>query len=224
MNMNLKDVAYETIKQKIIFCEYKPGMLLSEAQLMQEIDASRTPVREALNKLEQEGFVQIIPKKGTVVTALSLSEVNMTFEARLILEPYILEHYIQFIDKGKLAGIREMIQSQITSLNGDSVGTAVYPEFCDSDDLLHRTITDAFTNKYLNSSLAHIYDQNMRIRLLAGPSIWERHKEAAIEHLELIDYILMEEKTKASEAAVIHLQHSKEAAIRSLLNGDMPIC
>lgn len=54
MSENLKELAYETIKQKIIYCEYRPNTFLSESLLMKEIDASRTPIREALNKLEQE--------------------------------------------------------------------------------------------------------------------------------------------------------------------------
>ena len=64
MNENLKNKAYSVIKERIISCQYKPNSFLNEADLIQEIDASRTPIREALNKLEQEGFVKIIPKKG----------------------------------------------------------------------------------------------------------------------------------------------------------------
>ena len=74
---------------------YKPNSFLNEADLIQEIDASRTPIREALNKLEQEGFVKIIPKKGVMVTGLSLTDINQTFEARLLLEPFIINNYME---------------------------------------------------------------------------------------------------------------------------------
>ena len=63
MTVNLKNKAYQLIKERIMTCEYGPNSFLNEADLIQEIDASRTPIREALNKLEQEGLVQIIPKK-----------------------------------------------------------------------------------------------------------------------------------------------------------------
>ncbi|MFR1039015.1 MAG: GntR family transcriptional regulator [Clostridium sp.] len=63
MTTNLKNKAYQIIKERIMSCDYKPNTFLNEADLIEEIDASRTPIREALNKLEQEGFVQIIPKK-----------------------------------------------------------------------------------------------------------------------------------------------------------------
>lgn len=62
-DINLKQIAYETIKEKIINCEYMPNDILSEMMLMKEIDASRTPIREALNMLSQEGLVKIIPKR-----------------------------------------------------------------------------------------------------------------------------------------------------------------
>ena len=99
---NLKQIAYETIKRKIIHCDYMPNDILSEMMLMEEIDASRTPIREALNMLSQEGLVRIIPKKGIMVLPLTMKEVAMTFEARMLMEPYIIEHYSQYIDHEKL--------------------------------------------------------------------------------------------------------------------------
>lgn len=133
MNENLKELAYETSKQKIIQYEYRPNTFLSESLLMKEIDASRTPIREALNKLEQEGFITILPKKG-------------------------------------------------------------------------------------------VMDQSMRIRLLAGIHIWERHKESAAEHIEIIDAILQDKKETAKDALHYHLTASKTAAVQSLLKQTMPIC
>ena len=63
MTTNLKNKAYQIIKERIMSCDYKPNTFLNEADLIEEIDASRTPIREALNKLEQEVFVQIIPNR-----------------------------------------------------------------------------------------------------------------------------------------------------------------
>lgn len=79
------------------FREYRPGDILSEMMLMEEIDASRTPIREALNMLAQEQLIQIIPKKGIIVLPLIMKEIAMTFEARMS-EPYIIETYSKYID------------------------------------------------------------------------------------------------------------------------------
>ena len=69
--------------------------------LMEEIDASRTPIREALNMLAQEQLIQIIPKKGIIVLPLTMKEIAMTFDARMLMEPYIIETYSKYIRYGK---------------------------------------------------------------------------------------------------------------------------
>lgn len=217
MNENLKELAYETIKKKIIRCEYRPNTFLSESLLMKEINASRTPIREALNKLEQEGLVTIIPKKGIMVTALSLSEVNMAFDTRILIEPYILECYMEYLDRAELARMEEVFRKMLE-------GAADPDEFGRMDDAFHRLLTGVCTNKYLNMSLAHVFDQSMRIRLLAGVHIWERHKEAAREHVEIIEAIQSGDKERAKAVLIAHLNASKTAAVRSLMDETMPIC
>lgn len=217
MNENLKELAYETIKKKIICCEYRPNTFLSESLLMKEIDASRTPIREALNKLEQEGLVTIIPKKGIMVTALSLSEVNMAFDTRILIEPYILERYMEYLDRAELARMEEVFRKMLE-------GAADPDEFGRMDDAFHRLLTGVCTNKYLNMSLAHVFDQSMRIRLLAGVHIWERHKEAAREHVEIIEDVQSGDKERAKAVLIAHLNASKTAAVRSLMDETMPIC
>lgn len=82
---------------------------------------------------------------------------------------------------------------------------------------MHRAIADACKNKYLSMNLSSIYDQNMRIRILGERNIWERHKIAANEHLELINYIESGDLASAVAAMRVHLIHSKEAAFESLM-------
>ena len=211
---NLKQIAYETIKKKIIHCDYMPNDILSEMMLMEEIDASRTPIREALNMLSQEGLVRIIPKKGIMVLPLTMKEVAMTFEARMLMEPYIIEHYSQYIDREKLQELRRQTEAILQTDIADSEHAE---KCCNLDDELHRTIADACKNKYLSMNLSTIYDQNMRIRILGERNIWERHKVAANEHLELINYIESGDIASAVAAMRVHLIHSKEAAFESLM-------
>lgn len=65
---NLKVQAYNTLKNKIVTCEYAPGSMLNETQLATELGFSRTPIREAISILELEGFLSIVPKNGILVT------------------------------------------------------------------------------------------------------------------------------------------------------------
>ena len=80
-----------------------------------------------------------------------MEEITMTFEARLLMEPYIIENYSKYIDMDKLLDLEEQKDAVV---------------FCNIDDALHRTIADACKNKYLNMNLSQIYDQNIRIRIL----------------------------------------------------------
>ena len=127
MTVNLKNKAYQLIKERIMTCEYGPNSFLNEADLIQEIDASRTPIREALNKLEQEGLVQIIPKKGVMVTGLTLTEINQTFEARLLLEPFIISNYMDALDDQMLQKVEEETKRFYKIF--DTAFLSLYPTF-----------------------------------------------------------------------------------------------
>ena len=84
----LKQQAYNIIKEKIINCEYPPSALLNEEMLKEDIQASRTPIRDALGRLEQEGLITILPKKGIIVAPLTIREINMVHDLLLF---YITE-------------------------------------------------------------------------------------------------------------------------------------
>lgn len=206
---NLKDTTYLFIKNKILDCSYAPNSFINEAEVMKEIDVSRTPVREAFSKLEQEGFIEVIPKKGVLVKALTISIINQTFESRQLLEPFIIENYMKYVDRKELRSIMEDSRAMLHAPEN-------HEDFCEMDDHLHRVITAACPNVFFIDMLKHIFDQNQRIRKLNGPDIWERHLVAAQEHIEIITAILHEEYTHAAELMRKHLDYSKSTALISL--------
>ena len=89
---NLKTIAYNMIHEKIVTCEYAPGSFLNEEMLTSSLGLGRTPIRDALSRLEHEGLVEIRPKVGITVTPLNISDINKIFEVRLLLEPYIIRN------------------------------------------------------------------------------------------------------------------------------------
>lgn len=84
---SLRDLAYETIKFRIITCAFKPGEYVNEARVSAVLGLGRTPVHQALDRLMLEGMVEVIPRKGVIVKPVSLDEVMHIIEARLIVEP-----------------------------------------------------------------------------------------------------------------------------------------
>ena len=87
----LKEQTYLTLKERMVDCVYPPGSLINEAQLAADLNLSRTPIREAISKLEMEGFVQILPKKGIYVTNITFNDVIQVFQTRLEIEPISLK-------------------------------------------------------------------------------------------------------------------------------------
>ena len=115
--MNLKTQAYNTIRQKIVTCEYAPGTFLNEELLTTELGLSRTPVRDALSRLEQEGLIEIKPKKGIIVMPLSINTINMIFEVRQLYEPYILLNYGNALSVERLKDLYNIFSSSKTNHN-----------------------------------------------------------------------------------------------------------
>lgn len=206
---NLRDKAYQSIKDKILSGDIVPNTFLNEAQLIRELDVSRTPIREALSRLEQEGLVKVLPKKGVLVRALTVSEISQGFEARMLLEPYIIETYMKFIDRKELQLIKRKSQGFV----GAPPDAA---EFAALDDHLHRLIADACPNSFIRDTLNKVFDQNIRIRVFSERDLYERHIEAAREHITLIDFILKNDAVKAKEAMQYHLTTSRDTEMGAL--------
>jgi DNA-binding GntR family transcriptional regulator len=82
---------YDIIKEKILSCEYEPGQLVSEKEIVEELKTSRTPVREALNILNGQGLLRIIPKKGVQIAPLSIKRIKEIYDIRMMLEPFAVK-------------------------------------------------------------------------------------------------------------------------------------
>ena len=87
---SLKAFAYQEIKEKIVDCVFAPGQHLNENRLVTELKISRTPIREALSRLQEEGLVCVIPKKGILVSTISIADVSQIYQVRLEIEPFIV--------------------------------------------------------------------------------------------------------------------------------------
>ena len=138
--LSRKQTAYEYVKEKILSCEYEPGAMMNEQSLCDELVLSRTPVRDALSRLEQEGLVSILPKKGFVVTAMKLGDVNRIYEVRLLLEPYALRRYGHKLDRGELESLRTRMEEQITG--ADRFGLSRHDYGGDKQPLFNRYLRE----------------------------------------------------------------------------------
>lgn len=107
---------YDILKSRILTCEYKPGQLIFEKEIVDELEVSRTPVREALNILNGEGLLHIIPKKGIQITSLSVKKMKQIYEIRKILEPISVSQAIKYAknsDIEYLSRLDEILNSSV---------------------------------------------------------------------------------------------------------------
>lgn len=202
----LSDKAYEFIKNKIITCEYPPNSMINETMICEAINSSRTPVREAINKLEQDNLVRVIPKKGIIIKDVTLNDIKLIFETRILIETYSLRTYAKEMD---LDYLREF---KATLLANTELQT-----FFDMDDAFHSYIVAQTKNIYLINTSRSISDHNMRLRVLSGKSVEKRVEVTTSEHTEIIDHLINGEVERAVDALVDHLEKAKEASYISML-------
>ena len=92
---SLSDSVYQEALSRIVRCQYPPGSLVSEEQLVHELNASRTPIRSALIRLQQENLVRIIPKKGILVSQITPNYIRDLYNLRALIELYAIESFGQ---------------------------------------------------------------------------------------------------------------------------------
>lgn len=205
----LKDRAYAIIKEKIIDCTYAPATFLVESELMQQVGASRTPIREALNKLEQENLVRILPKRGVLVSEITMRTLDEVYEVRFLVEPYIVRTYAHLLAREALAAEREQVEKSAL------LPTGLQLHRVDND--LHQMLLNVAGNAYLRAMMDNIYGQNNRIRVFSGQKVDSRRIETCREHMEILDLLLAGEYERAAGAMTRHLENSKATAVRALL-------
>lgn len=207
---NLKTLAYNTIKEKIITCKYAPGTFLNEEILTEELKISRTPIRDALSRLEQEGLIEIKSKKGITVTILSIKDVNMIFEIRKLYEPYILKNYGSCLPEDKLNEFYHIFLHKDS--NSECFQNNNY--FYDLDSAFHQAIVDACPNPYLRQNYALIQTQSERFRFMTGNVSNNRLEDTFREHIDIIRSCLKKDWDDAAQKMLYHLDESKKSTFK----------
>jgi len=232
--VNLKQQAYNIIKEKIITCEYAPNMDLSEAYLLEDTGLSRQPIRDALSRLEQEHLITIKAKKGVRVSDVTINDINMIFEARNLIEPYIIRRYGERIDKHELQNIRKQFvkmlsleQSQKLSEAYTAIELRVRQE---ADDNFHQQVIQGSGNTYLVLFMQLNNNQNTRLRALT--SSYSKNSDSHVdftsfthnrmcnshqEHIKIIDFLLKNQYEDAALAMEEHLASSKDAIFKTII-------
>ncbi len=209
---SIQNEAYEAIKKKIVMCEYAPNQLLSESVLQEELGCSRTPIREAIRRLEQEGLATVLPKRGILVSGFSVQNINAIFEVRMLVEPYALLNYGKNLDEGEIRrflGLFQQYQASETEM-----------DFYQIDDEFHKFLISGLCNEYLHDLYARIQTQNVRLRVMSGQLIESRLGQTMQEHEEIAQMCLRRDWEQAAENMKRHLECSRAAYFEAILQNN----
>jgi len=206
----LRDVVFQTLREAILKRVLKPGERLMENQLADEMGVSRTPVREAIRKLELEGFVVVFPRKGAYVSEVSYKDVHEVYEIRAALESLACGLAAERVTPDEIEEMQRYLVEESEYLYNDDFLLTV-----NTDVYLHALIYNAARNEKISSLISKLKDQVFRLRstsiLLPG-----RKKESLLEHQEVIEAISRGNVELAQKLGQEHVEHAEQAMLELL--------
>lgn len=197
------EFAYQAIKKKILEGDFPPLIDVSEESLQSELGLSRTPIREACQRLSKEGFIYIFPSKGMIVAEITSDLIREIYQMRMLNEPFIASQAARN-PQPWLADIRERLVEPPSGLTEDAL--RLY--FINLDRELHDRLLSSSRNRFLQSSMAIVLDHNHRIRMKVSQP-YERHERSIQEHLDIIDAIMNKDVALSEELSRKHIEHSR---------------
>ena len=206
----LRDVVFNTLRQAILKGELKPGERLMEIALAEKLGVSRTPIREAMRKLELEGLVVMIPRRGAQVANITEKDLNDVLEVRIALENVAIEKACTRMskeDRGRLWLAAKEFER--TMAEGNLVRLA------EADVAFHEIIYRASDNKRLNQVLNNLREQIYRYRVEYLKEE-ETRNVLVKEHEELTKAIRQRDVKKAQEISFRHIENQRRAIIQSI--------
>ena len=206
----LRDVVFNTLREAILRGELKPGERLMEIQLANKLGVSRTPIREAIRKLELEGLVLMIPRKGAEVAQITEKSLRDVLEVRRALENLAVQLACLRMSPQTLADLKAAARAFEEILGGEDV-TAV----AEADVAFHDVIYMATDNQRLISLLNNLREQMYRYRVEYLKKK-ECHKQLLWEHQEIIRAIEAGEIDVATKITEQHIDNQVEAVSDAL--------
>ena len=207
----LRDVVFNTLRQAILKGELKPGERLMEIQLANKLGVSRTPVREAIRKLELEGLVLMIPRKGAEVAEITRQDMEDVLEVRTALEELAVKDACDHITDAQLSELKKASNEfKKALLEGKDLVTCA-----DADMHFHDVILSATNNRRLIQMLNNLSEQMYRYRMEYLKD--ERtHKTLIEEHHAIRRALKKHDKVKAGAAIRVHIDNQKRSILESL--------
>ena len=211
--MVLTDKIYNTIKERITSGKYAPGQPLDEKKIIAELRTSRTPFREAINALSEEGLVEVYPYRGIFVRDLSVKDIADGFDIRLLLEPRVLELASYRIPASK---INEMIERI------EHIDKTDYVALLNEDSYFHETLISYVDNLQLVKIMKNLYAYNLfQVALfddLGNNFVSDERLAGSVqslqEHLDILLYMKHRNIAAAVDRMRFHIEQARKRTLQ----------
>jgi DNA-binding GntR family transcriptional regulator len=203
----LREIVFESLREAIINGNLEPGERMMEIQLADEMGVSRTPVREAIRKLELEGFVVMIPRKGAYVAGISLKDIADVFEIRAALESLAAALAAERITEEELESLECSLVKVAECTEADDLEALITVD-TDFHDILYK----ASRNERLVQIVSNLREQIQRFRMtsLSQPG---RMKDAMEEHRKLVEALSERNIELARTLAREHIEYAESSML-----------
>ena len=206
----LREAVCETLRDAIRKGILEPGERLMEVQLADELGISRTPVREAIRKLEQEGYVIMMPRRGTYVSDISTGDVKEIFEIRSALESLAAGLAARRIEPDEL----ETLQNLLIEIEGYIAKNDI-EKIVETDIKFHGLLYKVSRNERLVNIINNLKEQLARFRTLSM-SYPGRLQETLEEHSEIVEAIANGDVSAARDAAEHHMERAEKTYLKAI--------
>lgn len=209
----LREIVFENLREAILEGRLEPGQRLMEIQLADQLGVSRTPVREAIRKLELEGLVIMVPRKGAYVADVSIKDIMEVLEIRAVLEGLAASLAAERMTEEELDELELLSYQFKQCYQRDDVEGMILKDI----DFHERIFNSARNQKLIQIALS-IREQIHRFRV-TYISEYNKGKDLAADHQRIVEAISERDANKAYEAATGHIENAGSNMMESVLYG-----
>lgn len=207
----IREIAYEVLKHAIITGEIPAGERIVETDYAERLHISRTPLREALRKLERDGLVEYVQRRGVIVRAFTIADVEEIYTIRNALEMLTLPAIIANATAEDIASLRDRLHEM-----DDVMASRDYTALSPMARAFHHEMTELC---HQNRILRVIEGQDQYIRRFSSMAISQENRlmQAHEEHYKLVDYIEAKDLEHFQKLTHRHIERSKEKCLEALM-------
>lgn len=209
-DQSLTEQVFNALKSQILHSQMRPGSVVIEADLADQFGVSKTPIREALRLLVQDGWIEVMPRRGYLVRPIGLDDLREVYELRRILETGVIREIIERMNGETVAELRRLIEEQAAA--GASLEASI-----DASRNFHLSLARLTSNERLVRGLATLLDEVERLLRMLPELVTVMTSSSEIEaHRRLVDALEDHDADLAESLMMAHLADISRSLLDAL--------